>query len=1440
MIKSKRLISSVALTIIVACLIALNIFAQDSQATENSAEIASETVWEASDFTYCNVNELKSGDSDDSAASYPDGFLIYGCDYSRQFYINGKVVTGFSSAGEEKLKTNKDLVIPRCDEEGNTLVGVGPKAFQNKGLTSVKFPTGMKTDYVDKTTKYVTKRGNFVIFPCAFEKNNLTEVNLPDGVLACMEIAFRYNNIKKVTIPRTMWWIETEAFAHNQITDVIFPQTTDFQMEMHGMPFGDNQIKAVRLPDFTAVVNKHSFHWNTGNEKVSDDCPIDACKTHDGVACGVVYMYTDNASLSTLDRIHTTDKTTTSTKSWEQKLITKYNAFTSSTQWTMNDFTYAEDKTTFTAKITGLSSSGIAKRKVNTDLAIPEQTPNGYDVTEIASSSNISGGLFATSTEKLTSVTLSTKVRKVGENAFRGAGLSDVALNNALVEIGNNAFQNNNLTSVVMSDTVTTVGSYAFANNPTLESINFSSSLTEIPEGCFSCESDSSAMENLKTLELRDCVTKIEKRAFKGNNFSEIEIPSNVKEIGEEAFATSASLNSSCTLELNDGLKTISGKAFKNKNVDKIDLPMTVRALPVDVFIKDSTPSSKVKVYVTNQVQVNNVTDFPASDYHEVILVTEGVWLSGDFTYSQAKSDSSKYVITGLSESGKTKASTLKDLVTPAINSDFDSFDKIKHIDGIEASAFSGTSFETVRIETIDASLFDSSASNTSTYQIFDSAFENCSIKTVTLPENLTKLGTSAFASNSLTEITLPEGLSTIGKLVFENNAFEKVSIPKTVKTISESAFKNSKGLANYLNEIELTDGIEKIESEAFAGCSCTETELPTTVTSLSVDAFGKTKVQDVNVLTRNTDISDGKVSGVKVSGSNYHITYSKLATTGWKASDFKYGIDNSMLNGFSESGKAKRGVLTELILPDFAPDGTKITSIDGYVEPTSDKGVVVDPGEPLFGCPVSEVSFGKADEGRDDEDDEIIEEGVVNSPYGFSSVSLPAYLTKIDKCAFRYNNMTSVEFPDTLKTIGSEAFKGNKLTSLNLSDNVETCGDGCFATNNITQARLSSKLKEIPSGFMSYNIRLTNITIPDAVTKIGQSAFAGARLTSLTIPKNVTYIGVKAFHLHHLTELTIPGNVKEIADNAFEGTYKAQTLSKLTIEDGVEIIGSGAFKEGLLTQVEFPTSVKTLGEKVFENNTGVDPAKGDNRVKIYVRSKSQVNLVQEASKETEYVVLLCTVKFDSRLGSDVAEQTVESGNKATKPVNPTRSGYVFDNWYVDKNYSKVFDFNTAITQDLTLYAKWTAQETPVERVTMWRLYNKWTGEHFYTSNADEQKNLVKVGWTDEGIGWYAPKKTSSPIYRLYNPYVEGGDHHYTLSATERDNCVKAGWSYEGEGWYSLSASDTGAKPLYRQYNPYALTGTHNYTLSKTENDKVIKAGWRAEGVGWYGYDSAK
>ena len=64
-------------------------------------------------------------------------------------------------------------------------------------------------------------------------------------------------------------------------------------------------------------------------------------------------------------------------------------------------------------------------------------------------------------------------------------------------------------------------------------------------------------------------------------------------------------------------------------------------------------------------------------------------------------------------------------------------------------------------------------------------------------------------------------------------------------------------------------------------------------------------------------------------------------------------------------------------------------------------------------------------------------------------------------------------------------------------------------------------------------------------------------------------------------------------------------------------------------------------------------------------------------------------VAFESNGGSVVAAQTVADGSKAVKPSDPTKNGFTFDGWYQDSTLSVVFDFNTAITGNITLYAKW-------------------------------------------------------------------------------------------------------------------------------------------------------
>lgn len=141
---------------------------------------------------------------------------------------------------------------------------------------------------------------------------------------------------------------------------------------------------------------------------------------------------------------------------------------------------------------------------------------------------------------------------------------------------------------------------------------------------------------------------------------------------------------------------------------------------------------------------------------------------------------------------------------------------------------------------------------------------------------------------------------------------------------------------------------------------------------------------------------------------------------------------------------------------------------------------------------------------------------------------------------------------------------------------------------------------------------------------------------------------------------------------------------------------------------------------------------------------------------------------------------------------------------------------------------------TAIESVTMYRMYNPNSGEHFYTADANERDVLKSVGWKYEGIAWTAPKKSNTPVYRLYNK--NSGEHHYTTSAAEKNMLLGIGWSDEGIGWYS---DDNMTTSLYRLYNPNAKgaqeAGAHHYTTDTSERDSLYKIGWKKEGTGWYG-----
>ena len=147
------------------------------------------------------------------------------------------------------------------------------------------------------------------------------------------------------------------------------------------------------------------------------------------------------------------------------------------------------------------------------------------------------------------------------------------------------------------------------------------------------------------------------------------------------------------------------------------------------------------------------------------------------------------------------------------------------------------------------------------------------------------------------------------------------------------------------------------------------------------------------------------------------------------------------------------------------------------------------------------------------------------------------------------------------------------------------------------------------------------------------------------------------------------------------------------------------------------------------------------------------------------------TVTFDSNGGTDILPQTVIEGEKATKPADLTTLSDEFDGWYIDKNFDKEFDFNTPISGDITLYAKWVPWQH--FKVTFdlrghgaqLKVQKVGVGEKAKKPNPDPTAD----GWKFEG--WYTTTERVTPfnfdteimsditIYAKWTKVENGGDY---------------------------------------------------------------------------------
>lgn len=123
-------------------------------------------------------------------------------------------------------------------------------------------------------------------------------------------------------------------------------------------------------------------------------------------------------------------------------------------------------------------------------------------------------------------------------------------------------------------------------------------------------------------------------------------------------------------------------------------------------------------------------------------------------------------------------------------------------------------------------------------------------------------------------------------------------------------------------------------------------------------------------------------------------------------------------------------------------------------------------------------------------------------------------------------------------------------------------------------------------------------------------------------------------------------------------------------------------------------------------------------------------------------------VVFDSDGGSIVETQKVKKDNTAVRPNDPVKTGYKFDNWYLN---DVVFDFSTKIVENTTLKAKW-IKDSGTETVT-----TKYTIK--FDSNGGSSVSSIEI---EENGVVSRPNDPTRDGYKFISWQLDGKDYDFS------------------------------------------------------------------------------
>ncbi len=378
---------------------------------------------------------------------------------------------------------------------------------------------------------------------------------------------------------------------------------------------------------------------------------------------------------------------------------------------------------------------------------------------------------------------------------------------------------------------------------------------------------------------------------------------------------------------------------------------------------------------------------------------------------------------------------------------------------------------------------YDGGSSSIETF-IFGNEVENIpdalcygmkSLKDITLPNSVKKIGKSAFNGTSIAEITIPEGVEYVGGGAFSDTDLRKVvwnAIDCKVDEIRKEGdityFASIFGDSDDLTSFTFGNKVKNIPAGLCRYLSIQSLVIPESVETIGSGALllGICPITEINI-----------PASVKSMGDN---------AINWN------GLEKYIVDEDNTVYASKDGIL-------YTKDFSKILEV-----PSNLKGEINIPAvtenvmehKDWWDSPLTAINIDEAHETLSSA------EGVL-----FNKDKTILYYYPRLKEGEKYS------VPSTVATIDTMAFKNMYLKELEMSDNVTKIELAAFYMPALEKIKLSNSIKEIPHYAFMYSGELKTIIIPEGVESIGVGAFMGCEnLSMAVIPSTVKKIGTEAF----------------------------------------------------------------------------------------------------------------------------------------------------------------------------------------------------------------------------------------------------------------------------------------------------------------------------------------